>query len=127
MNFEVLGKKVTFTPKIRLSIVTTILRKVNNINWHRLSNLHVECPFPAHFDLYQIVRPSSNRRKWRCFFQDRDLTFLRVDPAIIRFISGSSWMPACIYIYVHVHINRSVRDATTLFRKTAEMGHQPIP
>lgn len=41
-----------------------------------------------------MVWPSSRRRKCRCFFHDRDLTFLRVDPAIITLTWGSSWIPA---------------------------------
>ncbi|TNN68543.1 hypothetical protein EYF80_021189 [Liparis tanakae] len=40
-----------------------------------------------------MVTPSSRRRKCRCFFHDLDLTFLRVDPAIITLTSESSWMP----------------------------------
>lgn len=55
--------------------------------------LQVEWPLPAHLDLYQIVIPSSRSRKCRCFFHERDLTFLRVDPAIITLTSGSSWIP----------------------------------
>lgn len=54
----------------------------------------VEWPLPAHLDLYQIVRPSSRSRKCRCFFHERDFTFLRVDPAIITLTWGSSWIPA---------------------------------
>lgn len=63
-------------------------------NVHTLLYSQVEWPFPAHLDLYQIVRPSSRRRKCRCLFHIRDLTFLRVDPVIITLIWGSSWVTA---------------------------------
>lgn len=51
----------------------------------------VEWPVPAHLDLYQMVWPSSCRRKCRCFFQERDLTFLNIAPAFITWRSLSPW------------------------------------
>lgn len=69
-----------------------------------LLHSQVEWPLPAHLDLYQIVRPSSRRRKCLCLFQERDLTFLRVDPSIILLTSGSSGTP---------EENRTVRSKKT--------------
>lgn len=83
---------------------------------------HVEWPLPAHLDLYQIVRQSSRRRKCRCFFHDLDLTFLRVDPAIITLTCGSSWMPA----QSHVKSQRSPSCHTSDTAPSELAGFQMI-
>lgn len=74
-------------------IFAALLIWTNRI-WGRCVHSQVEWPLPTHLDLYQIVKPSSRRRKWRFFFQERDLTFLRIDPAIITLTCGSSSTPA---------------------------------
>lgn len=98
-NFNVLEPNIKF-------IYQRLTRGIIWINqqlmcWWNHKDSQVEWPLPAHLDLYQIVRPSSRRRKCRCFFHDRDFTFLRVDPAIITLTSGSSWMPAQSHVKSH--------------------------
>lgn len=69
------------------------LQKKRSALWWWGRDLHAGWSLPAHLDLYRTVRPSSRRWKCRCFFQERDLTFLRVEPCIITCTSRSSRIP----------------------------------
>lgn len=102
---------------------TTVNTSVQScMHVHTLWYSQVEWPFPAHLDLYQIVRPSSRSRKCRCFFHERDLTFLRVDPAIITLTSGSSWIPA--QSHVKSHRSWSCRTSVTTLSKHADKAEE---
>ena len=81
----------------------------------------VEWPVPAHLDLYQMVWPSSCRRKCRCFFQERDLTFLNIAPAFITWRSSSPWATVqdqglVVKVVVKSHLDHPYKYSLNQFR-----------